>query len=324
MKGIGKKLQVFIGSWIVLLTIALIPAFAQDDIIRIDSELVAFEIVAATSDGKPALGLTKKDFKVYENGSLREIDFFESTIGNGAKRPTITIFLIDVSGSVTESEFRLIRESALKLARRFSGPNSYFGVIAYGTKVKPLLRMSNSSEKLTKAFEQLKRDDLGYSTHTYDAVDLALRLIKKESPKHLDPNLTKRSILLITDGFPVGDIVSAETVIERAQDNNTGVYSVLLPSFSRMAKDKKPLPTPLELSGMIQKTGGLAYYAQEQNFELLFRSIGDELEASYVVAFYPQTGRLKDGDRVDVEIKGPPGVTIRQNRKEYVFRRPRQ
>ena len=43
----------------------------------------------------------------------------------------------------------------------------------------------------------------------------------------------KRAVLVVTDGFPVGDTVSAATVIERANDADTSVYVVTLPSYSR-------------------------------------------------------------------------------------------
>jgi hypothetical protein len=53
--------------------------FAQssDDVIRVDTELTAFEVTVTDKKGNPVRGLKAEDFRVYENDSAREIDFFE-------------------------------------------------------------------------------------------------------------------------------------------------------------------------------------------------------------------------------------------------------
>jgi hypothetical protein len=110
-------------------------------------------------------------------------------------------------------------------------------------------------------------------------------------------------VILITDGFPVGDVVSPKTVIERANNAETTVYSVLLPSFSRLQRDNKPLLTPLEASGLLEKTGGRAFYATQKSFEPLFKSLAEEITASYVLAFYPKPQNRGDGKFRQVRIE---------------------
>ncbi len=129
--------------------------------------------------------------------------------------------------------------------------------------------------------------------------------------------MPKRAVVLITDGFPVGDTVSPKTVIERANDAETSVYSVILPSYSRLQADRKPLPTLLDASGLIEKTGGRAFYADEKNFEPLFKSLAEEITASYVLAFYPKTENNRTGKFRQIRIETPKGFQIKQNRSGY-------
>jgi hypothetical protein len=141
--------------------------------------------------------------------------------------------------------------------------------------------------------------------------------LKKKSPASVNRKPPKRAVVLITDGFPVGDTIAPRTVIERANDAETTVYSILLPSFSRLQRGKKPLPTPLEASGLLEKTGGRAFYATEKNFEPLFKSLAEEITASYVVAFYPKTENRQDGKFHQVRIETPKNFQIKQNRAGY-------
>ena len=294
--------------------------FAQevDDVIRVDTELVPFEVTVTDGKGKPVRGLQAKDFKVFEDGIERPIDFFEPVKKETGSRPLSIVFALDVSGSITREELVRLRDAIQTFVARLADYDSYFAVMTFGMEVKTLQSFTNRPDKLEKTFEKLLREQDGLSTHTYDAVDDAIRLLKKKSPSSIKQKLPKRAVILITDGFPVGDVVSPKTVIERANEAETTVYSVLLPSFSRLQKDRKPLFTPLEASGLLEKTGGKALYATDQNFELLFKSLAEEITASYVLAFYPKTEKREGGKfrRIRVELAGRD-LRIKQNRAGY-------
>jgi hypothetical protein len=124
---------------------------------------------------------------------------------------------------------------------------------------------------------------------------------------------------VITDGFPVGDTVSVATVIERANAANVSVYVVTLPSFSRMATRAQmtPLPTPLDVSGLADKTGGISVYATDQDLGPLFRSLAAEVTSAYVLGFYPREDKRKDGNFHTVKVEGPRGLLLRQSRPGY-------
>jgi putative intracellular protease/amidase len=125
-------------------------------------------------------------------------------------------------------------------------------------------------------------------------------------------------VILVSDGFPVGDVVSPETLIERANLAETSIYSVILPSYSRLQGDKRPVITPLEASGLIDKTGGKSFYATDKSFDALFQSLAEDITASYAIAFYPgDENKTADSKPRKVVIQSRSGFTIRQNRSEY-------
>lgn len=293
--------------------------FAQnnDDVIRVETDLVSFEVTVTDKNGLPVRGLGAKDFKVFEDGAERPIDFFEPIKKSDEGRPLSIVFALDVSGSVTSEELRRIHDALQTFVKRLADYNSYFAIMTFGMKVKTLQSFTNRPDKLEKTFAKLLREQDGLSTHAYDAVDDAIRLLQKKSPPVIKEKMPKRAVILITDGFPVGDTIAPKTVIERANDAETTVYSVLLPSFARVQQGKKPLLTPLEASGLLDKTGGKAFYTTEKNYESLFKSLAEEITSSYLLAIYPTSETVQTGKFRQIRIKSQNGFQIKQNRSGY-------
>ncbi len=293
--------------------------FAQknDDVIRVQTDLVSFEITVTDKNGKPVRGLDAKDFKVFEDGAERQIDFFEPIKKSDAGRPLSIVFALDVSGSITTEELKRIHDALQTFVRRLADYNSYFAVMTFGMQVKTLQSFTNRPDKLEKTFAKLLREQDGLSTHAYDAVDDAVRLLKKKSPSAIKEKMPRRAVILITDGFPVGDTVTPRTVIERANDAETTVYSVLLPSFARQQQNKKPLLTPLEASGLLEKTGGRAFYTNEKNYESLFKSLAEEITSSYLLAIYPKNENFPKEKFRQIRIESKKDFRIKQNRSGY-------
>lgn len=293
--------------------------FAQnsDDEIRVDTELVTFEVSVTDKQGKPVKNLQAGDFKIFEDGVERKIDFFEPIKRQTDSRPLSMVFALDVSGSMTTEELLQLKKAMQNFVARFDDYNSYFAVMTFGMKVKTVQSFTNRADKLEKSFDKILRDSEGLSTHAYDAVDDAVRMLRKKSPPKVGNQIPRKVVILITDGFPVGDVVSPKTVIERANDAETSVYAVLLPSFSRLQTTKKPLLTPLEVTGLIDKTGGKSFYATARNFEPLFKDLMEEITSSYAIAIYPSDKSALDKKFHEIKIVSNDDHSIKQNRPGY-------
>lgn len=288
-----------------------------EEVIKIDTELAAFEVSVTDTNGRPVRNLTASDFRVFEDGIERRPDFFEPIRKEDQGRPLSIVFALDLSGSMTSQELQKLKSAMQSFVDRLADYNSYFAITTFAMEVKTLQSFTNRREKLEKSFEKLKHDQEGLSTHAYDAVDDALRMLLKRGPKFSRNRLTKRAVVVITDGFPVGDVVSAETVIERANSAETTVHAVILPSFSRLQRTKKPLLTPMEASGLIERTGGRSFYATDASFEPLFNALAEEITASYAIAFYPSEEKRGDGTFHKVRIESRKGLVVKQNRPGY-------
>lgn len=289
----------------------------EDDVVRIDTDLISFEVTVTDKQGRPVQNLRREDFRLFEDGVERPIDFFQPIRKVDERRPLAVVFALDVSGSMTEAEINRLRSAMHAFINRLADYESYFAVVSFAMEVNTLQGFTNRRERLERSFDKLVRDQDGLSTHAYDAVDDSIRLISKKSPKVIRGRLPKRAVILVSDGFPVGDVVSPETLIERANTAETSVYSVILPSYSRLQGDKKPVMTPLEASGLIEKTGGKSFYATEKSFDALFQALAEDIIASYAVAIYPDQDGGGDSKTRRITIQSKSGFTVRQNRSEY-------
>jgi VWFA-related protein len=220
---------------------------------------------------------------------------------------------------MTGDEMERLKSALKAFSAKLSGHPAFYATMAFGMNVKVLQKFTAEPEKLDRAFAQIMREPSGLSTHTYDAVDDAIRLLVRHAPRTRERRLMKRAVLVVTDGFPVGDTVSAATVIERANAADASIYVVTLPSYSRAlaSSNQTPLPTPLEVSGLAELTGGRSVYADESNYDGLFRALAEEVTSAYVLAFYPTESKRKDGQFHNIRVEGPKGLTLRQSRPGF-------
>jgi VWFA-related protein len=335
-------LSMIVVSW----TAGLSPSFAQksdpraqrprqvfpeneqqpDDVLKIDTDLVSLDVVANDLEGRPMRNLRQKDFKLYVDNVEQPLAFFQIQQRNGEPRPLAIVFAIDISGSMTAEEMDRLRSALNAFSEKLSNHPALYAVMVFGMSVKVLQKFTSEPEKLSKAIERIAREPNGLSTHTYDAVDDAVRLLVRHAPRTRERRLMKRAVVIVTDGFPVGDTVAVPTVIERANAADASIYVVTLPSYSRImaASTQSPLPTPLDVSGLAELTGGRSVYAEERNYESLFRALAEEVASAYVLAFYPPEEKRRDGQFHSIRVEGPGGLTLRQSRPGFHAEKARQ
>lgn len=302
----------------------VMPATTEpQDVIRIDSDLVPLDVTVTDAKGRLVRNLKKKDFRLFEDGIEREISSFNIEKIEGAPRPAAIVFALDLSGSMSPAEIERVSDAMREFSRRLSDHPAVFALMTFGMRVKTIQSFTSDREKLERAYERLAHEPNGMSTHTYDAVDDAVRMLVRHAPLMRQHQLMKRAIVVITDGFPVGDTVSPDTVIERANAADTSVYVVTMPSYTPLLASAQltPLPTPLDVSGLVERTGGRSVYANEKDLGPLFRAIAEEVASAYVLGFYPPEEKRNDGKFHTIRIEGPVGMTLRQSRPGYASRK---
>ena len=291
-----------------------------EDVLRFDTDLVSVDVSAMDTAGRPVRNLKQEDFKLFSDGVEQKISFFQLERRQGELRPLAIVFALDVSGSMTSEEILRLREALKSFSNHLADHPVVYAVMTFGMRVKTLQKFTSEPNKLDEAIDRIARDaPSGLSTHTYDAVDDAIRLLVRNAPRTRERRLMKRAVVVVTDGFPVGDTVKPETVIERANAADVSVFVVTLPSYSRVmaSSTQVPLPTPLDVSGLAEETGGRNVYANERDYAPLFRALAEEVSSAYVLAFYPPEEKRRDGQIHTIRVEGPRGLTLRQSRSDY-------
>src|SRR6266542_6907220 len=297
-----------------------------DDVAKIDTDLVSLDVVANDVEGRPIRSLRQEDFKLYVDGIEQPLSFFQVERRSGEPRPLAVVFALDISGSMTAEEMERLRSALSAFSAKLAGHPTLYAVMSFGMNVKVQQKFTSAADKLDRAFERIAREPNGLSTHTYDAVDDAIRLLVRHAPRTRERRLMKRAVLVVTDGFPVGDTVSARTVIERANAADASIYVVTLPSYSRVlaVSTQTPLPTPLDVSGLADLTGGRSVYVDENSYEPLFRALAEEVTSSYVLSFYPPEQKRRDGQFHSIRVDVPGGLTLRQSRPGFQAEKTRR
>ncbi|MBV9925690.1 MAG: VWA domain-containing protein [Acidobacteria bacterium] len=296
----------------------------EDDVLKIDTDLVLVDVTVTDAEGRAVKGLKPDDFKLYEDGEERPVAFLNVERRAGAERPVAVVFAVDVSGSMTPEEMERLRTAMTAFSEKLSNRPASFALMSFGMNAHVVQSFTSDPRKLEKALGKLARETNGLSTHAYDAVDDAVRLLQRNAPRTLDRRILKRAVVVVTDGFPVGDTVHPSTVIERANQAEVSVYTVTLPSYTRLlasnAPERAPLPTPLDVSGLVEKTGGTNFYATAKDYDPLFKALAEEVTSTYVLAFYPPEEKRRDGRLHTIRVEGPRGLSVRQNRASYQSR----
>src|SRR5262249_29745656 len=281
--------------------------------IRVDTDLVAIDITVTDQNGNYVRDLRADEFQVFEDGKPRKIDFFAMTDQATLSRPLAVVFALDTSGSLKPDEAVTLREAALKFTELMQG-DSVFAAMSFNDKVKILQDFTNDPKKLERAFA--KADRFEGSTRIYDAVDRAVNMIVRNAPRIRKGRPLRRVVVVISDGFDSASIIDRREMVRRANLAGVTVYSITLPSYMLSAsRSGERVITPLDATRIVSATGGRDFAADSKDLSPIFKSLAEEIRASYALAYYPD---LRDGKFHEIRVKtSRPGVNLRINRTGY-------
>uniref|UniRef100_A0A8D0CM91 VWFA domain-containing protein n=1 Tax=Scleropages formosus TaxID=113540 RepID=A0A8D0CM91_SCLFO len=138
---------------------------------------------------------------------------------------TDIVFLIDGSGSVSDDDFRRMKEFMIKLIKQFQGRNTLFAVMQYSSVFEIHMDFNDyktrgsSWESLINGISQQKR-----WTHTPTAIRKVVRELFVPSSGSR-PKAVK-VLVVITDGQTVGDNTPMSVVVREAEDKGIIRYAI--------------------------------------------------------------------------------------------------
>ncbi len=271
--------------------------------VRVDQ---VFLSVSARSVGGGFLGgLTREDFRIYEDGVEQAIVNFSSD-----SVPVHVALLIDASGSTRYSQAN-IQQAAYRFAESL-GPEDRVAIITFSDKARLILDWTNDLERID---ERLKSIWAKGQTVLNDAVYVTYDDLFQDLSG-------KKAIILLTDGVDVGSLVSHQEVLHLAERSEASAYVVSLLNDYRQgaAKDRQeyrarlmPVPRPLQedyinesarfLQRLTRNTGGSLFDAASSFYLTeIYEKVAEEIKNQYYLSYVPTNPR-KEGRWRKVEIE---------------------
>jgi Ca-activated chloride channel homolog len=306
---------------------------ADDDVIKIEANLVTIPVSVFDRDGLYISGLTQENFKIFEDGKEQEITYFGTS-----DKPFTVVLLLDTSPS-TEYRIEDIRRSAKAFVRQLKEQDSVM-VIEFDGNINVLTEVTKDRRKIDRAIDKA---DIGGGTSLYDAVDFSLR-------KRLSKIEGRKAIVLFTDGVDTtSEKSSYEETLRDAEEADVMIFPIQYNTYSDNLRNSGALslPSPLPddevisvprgtrpqdyalgreyLSELAAVTGGRVFRpeATPGGLTAAFEGIAEELRRQYNIGYYPNE-EAKTGERKQIKVRvNRPNLIVRA-RDSYIVGANRQ
>jgi Ca-activated chloride channel family protein len=172
-------------------------AVGEDDVVRVETELVSVPAVVTDRTGRPLTNLRAENFTLYEDGRPQRLANFATT-----EAPFEVALLLDTSGS-TRAEVGLIRRAANAFIQSLR-PGDRVALLSFSTKRegKESLATIEVKAQLTSDREELQAalENIGSSNGTpfYDGLERVASEVFRE-PAREDVR-GRRALVALTDG----------------------------------------------------------------------------------------------------------------------------
>ncbi len=268
---------------------------SEGDVIRVDSQLATVNMsVIDQNTNRGVVGLTQRDFKLFEDGIEQQILQFESS-----SAPFDLILLIDVSGS-TRDVVRLIRAAALRFVSA-ARPFDRIAIISFAGQPKLLSPLTLDRQVLRRGVDAI--DTAAGDTRVYDATDFALKqLTPAKNPSR------RTAIVLMSDGLDgsipgvqgAGSRLSYAEVLNSVREFDGVLYTLWLnteyESLSPLDTQPEAFDIGHDRTEEMAQAGGGVFYQVERLEDLAgtYERVVADLGTVYSLAYRP-TNKSRDG-----------------------------
>ncbi len=196
----------------VLVLIVSVSAQTDDEVIRVETQIIDVPVVVTDKDGNPIFNLKKNNFVIYEDGKPQEIADFSATAA-----PFEVALLLDTSGSTRQDLLLIQRAADNFIASLRTGDR--VAIIAYRTEVEGnrafavsevLSDLTDNRTKLKTALGNAKNTN---STPLYDSLLQVVEKVFGEKPKAEFRG--RRALVALTDGVDSVSVGDFEEVREK-------------------------------------------------------------------------------------------------------------
>ncbi len=191
-------------------TTATPPAKDEDEVIRVETNLVTMPVSVLDRDGRFISGLQQKDFRIFENDIEQKVDYFQSV-----EQPFTVVLMIDVSPS-TRYQIDQIHNAAIAFVNQLR-PGDRVMVVSFDERVHVLSPPTNDRIRLRNA---ILTSEFGDGTSLYEAVDHVLN-------RELNRIEGRKAIVLFTDGVDTTSRrASFDSTLQDAEETDVIIYPI--------------------------------------------------------------------------------------------------
>ncbi|MBI4854321.1 MAG: VWA domain-containing protein [Acidobacteria bacterium] len=270
----------------------------QDNVIKIETNLVILNAAVTDSTGKAILNLKQTDFILEDEGKVQDIAIFKTET-----TPFATALLIDASGSMRNKLSRA-RVAAAQFAESMR-VDDVTSVYSFSDKVKNLQEFSSSQDISPDVWELEAEGE----TTLYDAMYQALQTLSSRQE-------LRRAIIVISDGGDSKSKRQEKEVLELALKTSASIYAIDI-ADPQDDKDSKQMISSGLLKNFADKTGG--QYIKTLGGKQLSEKILDiskELRTQYTIGFYPEKENQGRKHRLSLKLVNRPNTQVR-TRQSY-------
>ncbi len=255
------------------LCISAVAAFAQSEptaTFHVNVKLVNVFVNVTDKDGAIVGGLTRDDFRLFEDGRPQTIAIFERQ----SEMPLDLTLAIDTSGSVYKD--RSVEQSAAKkFAHALLRPQDKMSLIEFATDVHEITPFTNKASEIDRGLDRLRG---GPSTALYDAIYLGAQ--------RLGPLEGRRVLVIVSDGDDTAEDTTYAQALEQTLRNEAMIYSLIdVPIEASAGRDLRGEHALITLA---EQTGGKSFYVNEGGLDKAFARVSDDLRTQYLLGYYPQ------------------------------------
>jgi Ca-activated chloride channel family protein len=303
---------------------------AEDEVVRVETNLVTTPVSVLDRNGRFIAGLKKKDFRIFEDGVPQAITYFQSS-----EQPFTVVLMIDTSPS-TKYHIDEIHYAAVTFVNQLR-PADKVMVVAFDQRLKILTEPTTERQRVYAA---IYKAQFGSGTSLYDAVDYITDL-------QLVNELGRKAVVLFTDGVDTtsrrsnyeSTVAAVEEIdalfypirynTQRRGGDPTaaaGMYGLQLPPGVRVQLGRGQSAAEYAkgkayLEALAANSGGRIFEADTiTNLEVAFAGVAEELRRQYSIGYYAsEDGKPGDRKRIKIQVSRPPRAVVKA-KSTYVVR----
>ena len=261
--------------------------------IAVNVDLVTVDVLVRDRKGRFLRGLTKKNFRILEDGVPQQVQTFEHT-----EAPMTVVLVIEFTNLFQRTWSQTWHET-LTAAYGFLNtlrPEDWVAVVAYDLKAEILQDFTQNKQAAYASMKRLRFP--GYrEANLFDTLDEVL--------SRLNDVPGKKGIVLISTGVDTFSKITYQDALKKVRSSKVPIYPVGIMQAMRILLDSYGYMSPIDNATFLQADVALRYFAKYSGgraffprfygeFRSIFANISHHLRNQYTLS-YASSNPARDG-----------------------------